>query len=351
MTTNNTPNLKKDTNPNSRWEASKVNEELVNLDTATTNLTTGLVTTDTNQTITSQKTFYSIYPNDSQITTYDSIMDELPYNISPIFGASTFHFLGNKSPEEGSYNKDRPDGVRAPIAELNPIFFPSDIFIEVGPGSTSTTTNGIYVTCKNIPFPKISSSNRISYDLNEYHPIDWNYSGQITTRVDHSKSGSGLNVGILFLNYNRDTNTHSVSLATYMANSGVFTDSNYHVVPLGVVFGNGSNSIESIQSNGVLKFKTPILLNLLISNIDNKSYLKLFKGCILKVRESGTGGNKYYSDGSSIFNHQVSTSTCKQSYPSPYEFYLPWIHDEKDLIGVINTLEVLEIHFGDLLGC
>lgn len=344
-----TSNIKSSNNPEDRWNSSEVNKDLNKLDNSIVNLSEDLVTTDTTQIINGQKTFFTLFVEDEgSVVTYDKIMEDLPFEISPVFGPATYQFGVNRAVEEGRYNKHNASGATMNVAALNPSFMPSEIYIEV------ISNNDIYVKALNVPLPKTSLAGSYSQGSSNMDAYLWKTSVSFEGTLEVTSLGSSTaKAHNIYINYNPDTDTVSVDLSEQSIQS-----ENVLTRCIGCVFSKSSSLIRTCQKSGIILFQQEMLLDdikSLTGGFSNHQYNtnKLFDTCILKCTCIPRIMEKIkYSDLSEYPLAFPENSRSLLQSPQQYTLYIPIHVEGKNLTYTstsFNRWRVLEINFGDLI--
>ncbi len=346
MSNNISSNIKRSNNPEDRWNSSEVNKELEKLDSNISKLSTDLMTTNTAQDVDGQKTFFSLFVDDEDsVITYDKVMEDIPFDISPIFGPGTYHFGKDRAVEEGRYNKHNASGALVDVASLNPCFMPSEISIEV------ISDTEVRIKALNVPLPLTTLGGSYSVSDTNMTAYLWKSSASINTIFEPTYiSTSSIKSHELYLHYNLNTDT------AYILDDTVDTGDNILVRCIGSVFSKNSKLIRSSQDKGVIKFNEEMLfadIRPLTGYFGPTSpFNKIFNTCILKLTVIPRITEKItYSDNTiyPILNHEASISTIQT--PQQFPMYLPIHSDGKYLTTSstdFNFWRVNEIIFGDL---
>lgn len=343
-----TSGIKRDNNPEAVWNSSEVNTELSRLSLGIQGLQTNLMTVNSNQVIDGQKTFFTLFVDEDSIVTYDDMMDDFPFDISPVFGASVYGFGCNRSLEEGRYNKKNASGTVMDVASLNPSFMPSEIYIEV------VDATHIRVKALNVPLPLTSISGTYSESDSSMSAYMWKSSTGIEDTVEVTGLGTtyAKNHNV-YISYIPSTDTTSIDLTPPTTQ-----DNKILTRCIGAVFSKNSKLIKTTQSNGVIRFNQELTMTDLRSitgDFVNYSYNsgKVFDTYILKVQTRPSVTFKVmYSDRNYLPVLGSVDSLAKLPTPREFITYIPVHRDGKNLTYasmIDSQTRVLEIIFGDLL--
>lgn len=339
-----TTNIKQSNNPEDRWDANEVNLDLTRLDTSINNLSSDLVTTNTSQTINGQKTFFTLFLDPSSgFYTYNSIMDKYPFDISPMFGPSTYGLSSKGTYEEGRYDKKNASGTQMDLAGLNPVFMPSIIEIEV------TGTDTVRVKALNVPLPVTTLGGSYSETNSDMTAYIWKTSAGTETTLTVTGLGTSSPVWHnIYINYNPETDSTSIDLTER-------SDLSTKVLTrcIGAVVSNSSALIKTYQHRGIIHFNESFTMGNLksctgiLSNRNGSD--KILSTSILKLRKDYTviRNDIVYTNGISTFNDNNILNTI-QNRPKDITLYVP-IH--KDGLYPSNYADgwiIEEINFGDL---
>ena len=138
-------------NPNDVWNAEEINAERIRINSFVDNNIQGsLLNTDTIQTVSGQKTFTNLFFSGNSTSSYNSVMDSLNNDISPLSGNGYKAIVNTQSPSESEIKRfalidSNRSGRIAPLAKNNPIFIKSNVSIK------SSDNDNIIVTANNIP--------------------------------------------------------------------------------------------------------------------------------------------------------------------------------------------------------
>jgi len=337
-------NIKNSNNPEDRWDSSEVNKDIDKLDSNITKLSENLVTTNTVQTINGQKTFFTLFiDEDDTVVTYNKVMNDLPFEVSPVFGPATYQFGVNRAVEEGSYDKHNASGTTMDVAALNPSFMPSEVYIEV------ISDNTIYVKALNIPLPKTALAGSYSISSSNMDAYLWKTSVSIEDTLEVTNltsSGTFARNHNIYVNYNPDTDIVSVDLTENSIQS-----ENVLTRCIGSVFSLNSSLVNTKQNRGSIKFNEQFTyLNLFYAfNRFNlgASEAKCYKACILKGSVKGSMNLWKYDDGTIL--PYTFTENRKFDLPDSHVVYVP-LYFEGRIFRNLNMSNFLvsEIIFGDL---
>jgi hypothetical protein len=185
VTTNVKSYLNEPDDPLERWDPEEINNEKNRISNYISNsIPQNLVSSDTNQTITGQKFFKHLYFTRGNSPSYETVMQSLDNDISPVFGtgakAIVPESLSDFQIKKGYFTSSNVSGIKMPLAKRNPVFIKSNISIKSSDGSN------IEVIAKNVPLasfdnfkagtpPSLSDSSISSVD----YPTSVSFSGTV----------------------------------------------------------------------------------------------------------------------------------------------------------------------------
>ncbi len=138
------PNISHKIDFDDRWDPEEIDQEYIKLqDIIESQLSRAVLDTDTIQTIYAKKTFTNLFFNNGDKESYESVMDILQNDISPITGTG-FKALITDKDKELAFSKPNVSGVIIPIAGRNPSMLKSNILID-------KTGNYITIEAVNVP--------------------------------------------------------------------------------------------------------------------------------------------------------------------------------------------------------
>ena len=185
------PNLNNEIQIDERWQHEEISDEFKQIEDMISNqIDDAMLDTTSGQTVFGQKTFTNLFYTEGDIPSYESTMDTLQNDISPIVGTGAKAITSNVTTEFGFIDENR-SGVFAKIANKNPIFFKSNIYIE-------KKNNLIEVEAQNVPLaaydvnkagvpPASTGSNYLAY----YWPTSVSFKGTLDLN-DNTKVIGGL---------------------------------------------------------------------------------------------------------------------------------------------------------------
>jgi hypothetical protein len=185
------PNLSNQIDVDDRWEPEEINDEFDLIEDIINNqMTQAMLDTESGQTVFGQKVFTSLFYSNNDTPSYDSIMNEIQNDISPITGTGA-KAITSTNPKELGFVNQNTSGVIAKIASKNALFFKSNIYIE-------KNDSFIEIQAQNVPLaaydvnkagvpPTSNGNNYLSY----YWPTSVSFSG-ILDLNDSTKVIGGL---------------------------------------------------------------------------------------------------------------------------------------------------------------
>lgn len=348
MTNRISSHIKQSNNPEDRWDSTEVNKEVTKLDTNISDLSNNLMSTNTVQSVDGQKTFFSLFVDENNGTeTYNTTMESLPFNITPVFGAGVYQFGVNRSREEGNYNKKNASGTLMDIAALNPSYMPSEISISY------IDSSNIYIKAMNVPLPRTSLTGTYSTSDSNMSAYYWRTSVSIEDSLEITDLAAYTNVKAhnIYLNYIPGTDTTTIDLTSLSTplNKGVTRC-------IGVVFSKSSALLKTSQRQGVIYFNEEFsyreLLRMNDAFRENQQYNtnKLFNHCIISfsIPNILTGADLRYQDSSTN-----SFNTIQNIIPTRSLVKVPCSTNGKSLKEAYSLdarfIQVKSINHGDLL--
>lgn len=185
------PNLSNEIQIDERWKDDEINDEFEQIEDIITNqIDDAMLDTISGQTIFGQKTFTNLFFTDGDTPSYESTMDSIQNDITPIIGTGAKAITSNSTKQLG-FSDENKSGVFAKIANKNAIFFKSNIYIE-------KRNNLIEIEAQNVPMaaydvnkagvpPASTGSNYLAY----YWPTSVSFRGIIDLN-DSSKVIGGI---------------------------------------------------------------------------------------------------------------------------------------------------------------
>lgn len=190
------PNISHRIDFDDRWDPEEIDQEYTNLkDIIQDQLSRAVMDVDTLQTIYAKKTFTNLFFNKGDKESYETVMDILQNDISPIAG-NGFKALTTTTDKELAFKRSNVSGVTINIAGRNPIMFKSNILIDkignfINIEAMNVPLSGYDITKSGIP-PTSNGNNYQAY----YYSTSVSYQGTIDLN-DTSKVIGGL------VNYSR----------------------------------------------------------------------------------------------------------------------------------------------------
>ena len=377
VTTNVKSYLNEPDDPLERWDPEEINNEKNRINNYINNsIPQNLVSSNTNQTITGQKFFRHLYFTQGNSPSYETVMQSLDNDISPVFGSGAKAIvpesLSDFQIKKGYFTSSNVSGIKMPLAKRNPIFIKSNISIKSSDGSN------ISIIAENIPLasydnfkagtpPSLSSSSMSAVE----YPTSASFTGTVNiSSVIGSITG---NDPIYIILAKKDDDTVSCLLVV-AGNEGSIDTSYTMFRKIGFCYScNLTNIVPFIISNGVFipgllsgTLKLSLNSNDLISGPQNLSthILNLEsiirESCIVSifVRDPSSPNiqSKISINGNVYFTFENSNSSLNSFTQSNSLIRIPVVRVDGSFIPIQSDFDtsvlgviVRSIEFGGLL--
>lgn len=328
------------------------------------------------QTSSGQKFFKHLYFTSGNAPSYETVMQSLDNDISPVFGsgakAITPSSLSDQEIKKGYFTQSNVSGVKLPLASRNPVFFKSNISIKSSDGSN------IEVIAKNVPlasFDNFKAGTPPSLSSSFVGSVDYQTSVAFSGTVNKSTIIGSLtdNDPIYIILAKKDDNT--IACLLVVAGNEGNIDSSYTMFrKIGFCYScNLTDIVPFVISDGAFIPGTHSGLNLSLSLSDfgNGAQSPAFhlknlnsiirETCLITLRTS----NIYTSDGSqgtiSVNNNTYFTYEYPVTSSAAYTqnnnvIRIPMIYSNSGFYTAASSLSVqtfsmilVKIEFGGLL--
>lgn len=345
MTSYNT-RIRPNNDPDAVWDYKLVNESLNELDDVIANqLDTALLNTNTDQTITGQKTFFNLYMSGGG-PTYDKVMDVINKDISPVFGTGATAFNGTSAQELG-FSKDNVSGVWTRIAQRNPLYRKSFIRVE------SVDASNIEVEAYNIPMAAYDPVKLGEKPDLAGGPIGVSYwatsQGLGIKRLAMADAVGGIvanSIYFVLMGYADDTNTIKTFIVKSGSEQSVSTDYKSFAT-LGFFTTDGSSNIESFYIENGIYYVTAATSAITLTALTNT----LKQSCIVKVMIQATASPTVLGPDSNNL-YTLGGAANVYGVQRGYLLNVPMVWDGTSFNTFQLTngpVEVREIHFGAIV--